>query len=89
MSSPEIRLLQRLQPIEVALSKALEEAAGEPMCYVLVIVPNGRVGEHIVTSNISENSVIARFLTDAAEIVSQKWAEVTEYADKLRNKVLN
>lgn len=89
MSSPESRLLQRIQPIETALSKALEEAAGEPMCYVLIIVPNGRVGEHIVTSNIAENRVIASFLRDAAAIVSTKWNEITEYADNIRKKALN
>lgn len=89
MSNPESRLLQQLRPIEVALGKAIEEAAGEPMCYVLIIVPNGRNGDHIVTSNISESGVIARFLSDAARIVASNWNEVTEYAEKLIKKNLN
>lgn len=89
MSNPEARLASRLHFIESALAKALEDAAGEPMCFILVITPSGRRGDHLVTSNIAESKTVASFLQEAAKIVTHSLGKAQEYAEELKNRVLN
>lgn len=89
MSSPESRLLTRMPAIEQALTIALAEAAGEPMGFVLMVVPINRVGEHIISSNIAENQTIAKFLRDAARTVKCHWAKAQDHAQGLIKKTIN
>jgi len=80
----EDKLAVRIAPIREALDKALAEAAGERMAFVLMVVPAGRKGDHIVCSNIHETSVIVKFLRAAAMTVKTKWTEAQDYAEKMR-----
>lgn len=87
--TPEDKIAARMMPIREALDKALEEAAGERMAFVLMVVPAGRKGDHIVCSNISETHVIVKFLRAAAMTVKTKWTEAQDYADKMRFRGMN
>lgn len=89
MNTPEAKILQSLPPIEKQLYDALTAAAGESVGYILIIVPSGRIGDHIMTSNISETSVIYTFLSDAIDVIKNSWEKSIAYAEQLRNKVLN
>lgn len=89
MSTAEARLATKLKAIEEALEQALGEAAGEPMAYILLITPTGRVGEHILTSNIIQHSVIMKFMSDARIQLRNKWKKAGHRFADLRKKGLD
>lgn len=89
MTTAEERLASKLSAIEDALNAALAEAAGEQMAYILLIAPVGRVGEHILTSNITSQSVIMKFMSDARIQLRNKWKRAEGRFREMTKKELN
>lgn len=89
MSTAEEKLAAKLAPIEEALEVALKDAAGEPMAYILLVTPVGRTGEHILTSNIVQHSVIMKFMSDARIQLRNQWKRANGRFADLRKKGLN
>jgi hypothetical protein len=85
VNAAEQRILMHISEIETALGQCLNEAAGEPMGFVLLVVPVGRVGEHIVTTNIAEKGVAARFMRDAAKMMRDRWKYCQDQAKRAIN----
>lgn len=89
MSTAEEKLASKLYAIEEALEQALKEAAGEPMAYVLLVTPVGRAGEHILTSNIVQHSVILKFMSDARIQLRNQWKKAGHRFADLKKKGLD
>lgn len=86
---PEARLLRQLPAIEDALAKALAEAAGAPMAYILFITPANVVGQHAMTSNIQDHKTITRFLRETIKLLERDFHRAQAYADRLKKKIIN
>jgi hypothetical protein len=89
MSTAEERLATQLVHIETALDRALSEAAGEQMAYILLIAPVNRAGEHIMTSNIASQNVIMKFLSMARIQLRNQWKEAGHYFAGMKKRGLN
>lgn len=89
MSQAEDKVAAQMPLIQRALNKALEDAAGEPMAFVLMVVPVGRVGEHIVASNIIEDRTVIRFLRDAARTMKANMLRCQDHAAKMAGRAVN
>jgi hypothetical protein len=89
MNQAEARVLRQMPHIEAALARALEDAAGEPMAFILMVTSSGRVGTHLITSNIKETRVVVEFLKQAVVLVRNSWREGQELAKEMADRVLN
>lgn len=85
----EERVAKKIRAIEDALGKALDEAAGEPMAYILLVAPTGRSGEHLFTSNIADDAVIVGFLREAAQCIQKNFRGAQERFRAICRKGLN
>lgn len=88
-TTAEEKLASRLTEIEVALNQALNEAAGESMAYILLVTPVGRVGEHILTSNITSRNVIMKFMSMARIQLRNQWQRAEKQFVSMKKQGLN
>ncbi len=89
MNTAEARVAARMGQIGSALAQALQDAAGEPMAYVLLVAPVGRKGDHIIDTNIENLNVAATFLRAGARILKHNFIRAQRYAQNLVNRGIN
>lgn len=89
MTQAEDGVARQMPLIQAALDKALTEAAGERMGFVLLVVPLDRVGDHIAVSNIRERATIIRFIRDVARTLKSDWARAEALAQDMAQRVVN